>query len=390
MSLSSFTVKTAQGNCPYVGVPAFVSRAFRHTSIYVRTDRIKKPADLKGKKVGVPEYQLTANVWARAILEDDHGVKPSDIHWIRGGIEEAGRRGEDRDHAAEGRDARERAGGPHAVQHAGSRRDRRLHRPARAVLLRARAPNIGWLFADPVAAAKDYFKRTGIFPIMHLVGVRRELAEQHPWLPGAVLKAFERAKTIALEKLSDTSSTKVTLPFVEERLMEARALMGDDFWSYGVEAEPQDAGDLPAPPSCARFVVAAAQAGGAVPPGHARDVQALSSDWKAPMKGLSGFVAFSVAMGISMSVSATEIHVMSGGAPQDVFALLTPKFEQQTGNKVKFTFAVITALARETRRRGEGRRAGDAGAAARWARQGRQAARRQRAQPSAPSGSAWW
>ncbi|MGA8930780.1 MAG: ABC transporter substrate-binding protein, partial [Pseudolabrys sp.] len=79
LSLSSFTVKTAQGNCPYVGVPAFVSRAFRHTSIYVRTDRIKKPADLKGKKVGLPEYQLTANVWARAILEDDNGVKPSDI-----------------------------------------------------------------------------------------------------------------------------------------------------------------------------------------------------------------------------------------------------------------------------------------------------------------------
>src|SRR5664279_1745329 len=91
LSLSSFTVKTAQGGGPYVGVPAFVSRAFRHTSIYVRTDRIKKPSDLKGKRVGVPEYQLTANVWARAILEDDYGVKPSDIQWVRGGIEDAGR-----------------------------------------------------------------------------------------------------------------------------------------------------------------------------------------------------------------------------------------------------------------------------------------------------------
>src|SRR5262249_35811529 len=91
LSLSSFTLKTAAGDCPYVGVPAFVSRAFRHTSIYVRTDRVKKPEDLKGRKVGLPEYQLTANVWARAILEDDHGVKPSDIHWIRAGIEEPGR-----------------------------------------------------------------------------------------------------------------------------------------------------------------------------------------------------------------------------------------------------------------------------------------------------------
>jgi 4,5-dihydroxyphthalate decarboxylase len=201
----------------------------------VRTDRIKKPSDLKGKKIGVPEYQLTANVWARAILEDDHGVKPSDIHWIRGGLEEAGRvekiaitlpAGVRLDNAPEGRtlssmlEAGEIDGfiGPRVPSGFG------------------RHPSIGWLFADPVAAAKDYYKRTGIFPIMHLIGVRRELAEQHPWLPAAVLKAFERAKTIALEKLSDTSSTKVTLPFVEERLAEARALMGEDFWSYGLAA----------------------------------------------------------------------------------------------------------------------------------------------------------
>jgi len=233
LSMSSFTVKTAQSNCPYVGVPAFVSRAFRHTAIYVRTDRIKKPADLKGRKIGVPEYQLTANVWARAILEDDHGVKSSDIHWIRGGLEEAGRpekiaitlpKNVRLDNAPEGRtlsnmlDAGEIDGfiGPRVPSGFG------------------RNPQIGWLFPDPVAAAKDYFKRTGIFPIMHLVGVRRELAEAHPWLPGAVFKAFDRSKAIALEKLADTSSTKVTLPFVEERLMEARALMGDDFWSYGV------------------------------------------------------------------------------------------------------------------------------------------------------------
>jgi 4,5-dihydroxyphthalate decarboxylase len=87
-----------------------------------------------------------------------------------------------------------------------------------------------------VAAAKDYFKRTGIFPIMHLVGVRRTLAEQHPWLPGAVFKAFEQAKAVALAQLSDTSATKVTLPFIEERLAEARAQMGEDFWSYGIDA----------------------------------------------------------------------------------------------------------------------------------------------------------
>ena len=173
LSLSSFTVKTAQGTCPYVGVPAFVSRAFRHTSIYVRTDRIKKPADLKGKKVGVPEYQLTANVWARAILEDDHGVKPSDIHWVRGGIEDADRpekisiklpadvKLED---APEGKSIS-------ALLAEGAIDGFIAPRPPS---LPKNTPNVGWLFADPVAAAKDYFKRTGIFPIMHLVGVRRD------------------------------------------------------------------------------------------------------------------------------------------------------------------------------------------------------------------------
>src|SRR5262245_32890057 len=230
-SLSSFTVKTAAGNNPYVGVPAFVSRMFRHTSMYVRTDRIKKPEDLKGKKVGLPEYQLTAMVWARAILEDDFGVRPKDIHWIRGGIEHAGRPekisiklpdGVRMDSAPDDKTISQMladgdidgfmAPRPPAVQ----------------------SPNIGWLFNDPVAAAKDYFKRTGIFPIMHLIGVRKTLAEKHPWLPGAVFKAFEQAKNVALDQLSDTSATKVTLPFVEERLMEARTMMGEDFWSYGV------------------------------------------------------------------------------------------------------------------------------------------------------------
>ena len=235
LSLSSFTVNTARNNCPYVGVPAFVSRAFRHTSIYVRTDRIKKPEDLKGKKVGLPEYQLTANVWARALLEDDHGVKPSDIHWVRGGIEDAARPEKiaiklpanvKLENAPVGKSIS-------ALLAEGAIDGFMAPRPPS---LPKGTPNVGWLFPDPVAAAKDYFKRTGIFPIMHIVGVRRELAEAHPWLPGAVYKAFEQSKKVALDSLSDTSATKVTLPFVEERLAEARTLMGEDFWSYGLSA----------------------------------------------------------------------------------------------------------------------------------------------------------
>ena len=235
LSLSSFTVKTAQGNCPYVGVPTFVSRAFRHTSIWVRTDRIKKPEDLKGKKVGLPEYQLTANVWARAILEDDHGVKPSDIHWIRAGIEDAGRPEKISIKLPSNVKLEDGPPGKSSSQLLAEGAIDGFIAP-RPPSLPKNTPNVGWLFPDPTAAAKDYFKRTGIFPIMHLVGVRKTLAEQHPWLPGAVYKAFEQAKAKALEQLSDTSATKVTLPFVEERLKEARDLMGEDFWSYGLKA----------------------------------------------------------------------------------------------------------------------------------------------------------
>src|SRR5262249_26326409 len=99
----------------------------------------------------------------------------------------------------------------------------------------AETKNVGWLFRDPTAAAKDYFKRTGVFPIMHLIGIRKMLVEKHPYLPVAVFKAFEASKAAAFAALCDTSATKVTLPFVEERLKEARDLMGDDFWAYGVE-----------------------------------------------------------------------------------------------------------------------------------------------------------
>jgi 4,5-dihydroxyphthalate decarboxylase len=235
LSLSSFVLRTARGDCPYVGVPVFLSRAFRHTSIYVRRDRVKKPADLKGRRVGVPEYQLTAIVWARAILQDDHGVKPADMTWVRGGIEQPGRlekislklpsdvKLEDAPETATISDMLDRGEIDGFI----------APRPPTCA---GRNPNVGWLFADPTAAAREYYGRTRIFPIMHLVGVRRELAERHPWLCAAVLKAFEQAKTVALAKLGDTSATKVTLPFVEEQLAAARELMGGDFWSYGAGA----------------------------------------------------------------------------------------------------------------------------------------------------------
>ncbi|WP_250523639.1 MULTISPECIES: ABC transporter substrate-binding protein [unclassified Caballeronia] len=236
LSLSSYSVKTAAGTSPYIGVPIFPSRAFRHTSIYVRNDRgIESPADLKGKRIGVPEYQLTANVWARLFLEEDHGLKPSDVTWVRGGYEEAGRLEKislklPGDVRLENAPENQTISGMLASGEIDA-----LIGPRAPSCFANGHPNVKYLFDDPQKAAADWYTRTKLFPIMHLLGVRRTLAEQHPWLPGAVAKAFEKSKALALARLSDTSATKVTLPFVEEQLRNARRLMGHDFWSYGFE-----------------------------------------------------------------------------------------------------------------------------------------------------------
>ncbi|WP_284337550.1 ABC transporter substrate-binding protein [Comamonas sp. NoAH] len=235
LSLSSSTLQVANGNFPYVGIPVFLSRAFRHTAIYCRTDRIQKPEDLRGKKIGLPEYQLTANVWVRAILEEDYGLKPSDVTWVRGGISHAGRPEKLKIKLPD--DVRvEDAPEGETISSLLAKGEIDGYVAPRAPDVPEGTPNLGWLFRDPVEAAKDYYRRTRIFPIMHILGVRRELAERHPWLPGAIYKAFEESKVKALEHLSETSATKITLPFVEERLKEARDLMGQDHWSYGIEA----------------------------------------------------------------------------------------------------------------------------------------------------------
>jgi 4,5-dihydroxyphthalate decarboxylase len=236
LSMSSFTVKTAAADCPYVGVPVFPSRSFRHNSIYVRADHgIARPEDLKGKRIGVPEYQVTANVWTRAVLEGDYGVKPSDITWVRGGYDQPGRVEKiTLNLPADVRIEDTPEGATITGMLANGEIDALIG--PRAPSCFGTHPQVRWLFPDPAAAAAAWFRKTRIFPIMHVLGIRRTLAEQHPWLPMAAMKAFEQAKTHALEKLAAVATSKVTLPFVDEQLHAARQLMGDDFWSYGLDA----------------------------------------------------------------------------------------------------------------------------------------------------------
>jgi 4,5-dihydroxyphthalate decarboxylase len=234
LSLSSFTLRNSRGDNPYVGVPVFTSRAFRHTAITVRTDRIRGPLDLAGKRIGLPEWQLTACVWARALIEE-YGVDLRDIRWVRGGIEEAGR--------VEKIDLRL----PDGIRLEDAPGDRSLSKmledgdldgivAPRVPSCQTRgAPNIGGLFDDTRAEAEAWYRRTRIFPIMHLLGVRKALVEQQPWLPATLLKAFTKAKDTAVARLADTAAAKATLPFVEDQVAAARRLMGEDYWPYGLE-----------------------------------------------------------------------------------------------------------------------------------------------------------
>jgi len=235
LSLSSYSISVARGEPHYVAVPVFLSRAFRHTSVYVRTDRgIESPADLRNRRIGIAEYQLSANVWIRGILEEDHGVRPADIVWTRGGMDTPGRPEKIKvelpaeltvEEAPEGETLNGLLMSGEIDGFIGPRAPR---------CFAEGHPHVGRLWRDSMQTAEEYYSRTRIFPIMHVLGLRRELAEAHPWLPGALQKGFTAAKRIAEDLLSDTSATKVTMPFVEDTLDRTRRLMGADPWSYGL------------------------------------------------------------------------------------------------------------------------------------------------------------
>lgn len=235
LSFSSYLRTVDAGEAAYVAIPAFVSRVFRHSAIYIRTDRgIRAPADLRGRVIGVPEYQMTAAVWVRAMLEEDYGVGASDIRWRTGGQEEPGR-GE--------RTPLSHIGGIDAVPIAdGKTLSGMLEEGEIDGLLAARPPscflrgarNVGRLFGDYKAAEQAYFQRTRMFPIMHLIGVRRALVQQYPWLAMSVYKAFLQAKAIAMRKLTDLTVLTAALPWIEVEARQTREVMGADFWRYGV------------------------------------------------------------------------------------------------------------------------------------------------------------
>lgn len=236
LSLSRYAMQCAAGGSAYVAIPVFPSRTFRHSSIYVRTDRkISRPQDLKGRTVGLNNYDDTAAVVVRGMLRDDYGLGVADITWCIGDLESG---------------QAPRVVPPALPSHVrtSQAKDKTLDALLSAGELdglisivppscfRAGHANVGRLFPTWQAAERDWYSRTKHFPIMHLVGIRRTLVERHAGLARAVYDAFCRAKDLAVAELENLQAPKVTLPWVAVELAETRELLGADYWPYGFAA----------------------------------------------------------------------------------------------------------------------------------------------------------
>lgn len=239
-SFQSYLVSRASARgdtLPLVAIPVFPSRVFRHSAIFVNANSgIENPEDLKGKAVGVPEYQMTAATWARGILQHEYGVHPEDVGtWRTGGLEQPGRV------------EKLKLNLPKGVRvepiPAGKTLNGMLEGGEIDALVSARmpssfvqgSPNVRRLFEDYPAVEKEYYIRTGIFPIMHTVVIRRDVYESNRWVARNLQKAFEEAKNIALEQAYEGGVLQFSMPWMVHAIEEQRALFGEDPWPYGVE-----------------------------------------------------------------------------------------------------------------------------------------------------------
>lgn len=235
MSLSSYVVSLREDPSPFVALPVYTSRMFRHSSVYVNASAgIESPADLCGKVVGTPEYQLTACVWMRGILGDQHGVPFDSVSYVTGGQE------------SPGRVEKAKLNLPDAVRISAAPADRTLSRmlaegeidalmtPRVPSPFAAGDPRVRRLFPDVVGAERAYWAATGIFPVMHVVVIRRDVYERHRWVAQSLYKALLAARDEAYASLYDTSALRFMLPWLTPQLEEARELLGRDYWSYGI------------------------------------------------------------------------------------------------------------------------------------------------------------
>lgn len=235
MSMSTYVLTLNEERPRFSAIPVFPSRYFRHQSMFVsRQSGITEPSQLKGKRIGIPEYQITAGVWQRGILADEFNIGLGDIEYVAGGVDSPGRH--EKVHYDMPATLRLSHIGPDETL-SGLLSNGSIdgifsaHEPSAF----GSGPEVVRLFPDYKRVEKDYFRRTGIFPIMHLVVVKTEILEAHPWVARSLMKACEQARSHAFEALRYRSSLKVMLPWLADHVEETLAALGDSYWSYGID-----------------------------------------------------------------------------------------------------------------------------------------------------------
>jgi 4,5-dihydroxyphthalate decarboxylase len=235
VSLAKYVSLISQGDTSLTAIPVFPSRMFRHSAFYVRRDGpVKVPADLAGKKLGLPEWAQTAAVYGRGLLAHEWGLNLADIEWVQAGVNQPGR--VEKVHLKLPAGIRYRAEPERSLNDMlldGSVDAIMTARPPAAFL--AGDPRVDRMIPDTRAAEVDYFRRTGIYPIMHVVALRRGIVDAHPWVAMNLIKAFEEAKNRSLERLRDITASRVALPWLRDHVSAIEAIFGLDFFPYGLE-----------------------------------------------------------------------------------------------------------------------------------------------------------
>jgi 4,5-dihydroxyphthalate decarboxylase len=235
LSMGAFLTAAARGRRPFIAIPVFPSRTFRHRCIFINSGSgIERPQDLRGKRMGVPEYSMTAAVWLRGLFQHEYGIRPEEIHWIQAGEEEPGRKD------------RVDFEMPPGVR-LESRTDRTLNEmiesgeidammsPRMPTCFLNGSPHVRRLFPDYKQAEMDYFKTTGLFPIMHVIVIKRSVYQKEPWVAQTLYKSFCTAKDLCMRQLYDTNILRISLPWTSAEYEETRDLMTADYWPYGLE-----------------------------------------------------------------------------------------------------------------------------------------------------------
>ncbi len=224
----------------YSLLPIFPLRLFRHKSIFIRTDRgINKPGDLRGKTIATPGYSSTSLTWIRGILQDEYGIRPEDVNWVVSSKDSSARDA--------GKASKQENVFPDGIKISMGPADEDesdlIESGAVDVLFHGVEPRayieghpmVQRLFPDYRSTERAYFAKTGIFPIMHAVAIKNSLAQENPWLIAAVFKAYSQSKQMAFKYMANAAWVKDSLPWFGQEFDETRALMGDNYYSYGIE-----------------------------------------------------------------------------------------------------------------------------------------------------------